>query len=163
MADLDRTGDLEVKIVGTDGTTYASVTSQHRLQVDAFSLQPFRPVSNYNVTGVNIESGTYTSLLTVSNKQGKLDFIAIAGATSNYQVKLDIDSATVYDISMSDLNTIGLANATNSEIWAEVANKNFRYRPNIPVDFYNSADVYAKATGATTTIYYIIIHREAVI
>jgi len=171
MADLDRTGDLEVKVVGTNGITAASVTSTHRLQVTAqleaggtnpvFTLQPFVPVVNYDSSGTSIDSATFTSFLSVTGTEGKLDFIACAGLTSNYRIRVTIDGTQIYDIAMSDLNAIGLANATNVELWAETANKNFRYRPNIPVDFTTSLLVEGKATGATLTLYYLIAHREA--
>ena len=170
MADLDRTGDLEVRIVGTDGATEASVTSSNRLQVTAqlesggdnpiFTLQPFVPYLICNASGTTIDSATYTSLLSVSNTGGKLDFIAVGAGSSTYRVKLTIDSATVYDLSMLELNSIGLANAINVEIWAETANKNFRHRPNIPLDFTDNMKVEIKATGATMTVYYLITHRE---
>jgi hypothetical protein len=60
---------------------------------------------------------------------------------------------------MADLNAIGLTNATNVNIWAETALKNFRYRPLEPVDFTDSLKIEAAMTTGTGTIFYLINHR----
>jgi len=171
MADIARQGDQEVNIVDKTTQVSVGVTSEKRLQVIAqlesgsgepvFGLQFFIPYMTYNASGISIDSSSFTSLLSVNGEQGKLSFIAISGLKSNYRVRVDIDSTTVYDISMAELSAIGLANATNVDIWAEKANKNFRYHPNEPVDFNNSVDIYAKSTGSTMTVYYLITHSIA--
>ena len=160
MADIDRRGDLEVRIVGTDGQTEASVTSNNRLQTQAY-LEPFVAKSDYDTGNNYVSSGTYTSYINVTSTVGKIDFIGVVSNNSNYQVRLTIDGAEVYDISMTDLNTLGLANATNVEIWAESANKRFRHHPHVAMDFTNSFKLEAISTGTTVTTQWIVMYREA--
>jgi len=45
-------------------------------------------------------------------------------------------------------------------MWAEVANKNFRYHPNVPVDFESSLKIEVRATSATPLLKSIVHYRE---
>jgi hypothetical protein len=92
---------------------------------------------------------------------GKIDFIAIAGSSSNYEVAIKVDGSEILRINMGNLGSdIGLANATNVPIWAETANKNFRYSPKQGVDFTDSYQVLAKATTGTPTVNWLINDRQ---
>ncbi len=64
---------------------------------------------------------------------------------------------------MADLGSgIGLGNATNVPLWAETANKNFRYSPKQGGDFTDSFEVLAKATTTPTgTVNWLVNYREA--
>lgn len=128
----------------------------------SFQLQAFAPVTDFDSTGVTITSAGWTTLLTVPSSKGKLDFIACVGGSSGYRVRLTVDGTECYDLAMTDLNAIGLSNATNVPIWAETANKNFRYNPSEPVDFVSSVLIEAQAIGSDVLLKYLITYRTAV-
>jgi hypothetical protein len=151
---------------GTKAVTTTTDGSDERLDVDStivggtFQLQAYTPVFTFDGTTGEALTTSWTTLLDVTSTSGKMDFIASSLGSSNYKVRLTVDGVETFDIAMATLNTIGLANATNVEIWAETANKNFRYHPNQPIDFTTSLKVEAAMTTGTGTLYYMIIHRE---
>ena len=124
-----------------------------------FQLRAFSPVTDFDATGINLNTSTWDTLLTVTG-EGKLDFVACVGASSAYRVRVTVDGTETFDLSMADLAAIGLSNATNVPLWAETANKNFRYRPNEPVAYATSLLIEAKAVTATPLLKYLITHRE---
>jgi len=149
----------------TDSITSTADGAKERLDVTLgstfeFQLQAFAPVTSFDSTGISLNTSTWTTLLTVPSTEGKLHFIACVGASSAYRVRLTVDGNECYDIAMSDLASIGLSNATNVPIWAETANKNFRYNPGTPVDFKSSLLIEAKAVTATPLLKYLITYRE---
>lgn len=143
---------------------YDSDLGGYRVPVQAlidggtFSLQPFTPVITYDSTGTALTT-SWTTIVNYSGTSGSLDFIAVSLGTSNYKVRLTVDGSEVYDIAMSDLNTIGLVNAVNVNIWAETALKNFRYRPLTPVDFTTSLKIEIAMTTGTGTAYWLVNYR----
>jgi len=143
----------------TDGAT-------ERLDVDAtivggsFQLQEFVPVVVIDPTGVSLSTGAWNTLLNVTSTQGKLDFIGCAGGSSNYRVRVTMDSLLIFNVSMADLNSIGLSNDVNVPMRAETALKNFRYRPLEGVDFTTSILIEAQATSATPTLTSLISYRK---
>jgi len=149
-------GNTKLVTVTTDG-------SKERLDVDAtisggaFQIQPFTPVVDFDSAGVALTT-SWTTLVTKTG-EGKLDFIACSAGSSNYKIRLTVDSSIIFDIAMSDLNAIGLTNAVNVNIWAETALKNFRYRPFNSVDYTTDLKVEAAMTSGTGTLYYLITHR----
>jgi hypothetical protein len=124
-----------------------------------FQLRAFSPVVDFDATGISLNTSTWDELLSVTG-EGKLDFIACVGASSAYRIRLTVDGTECYDLAMSDLASLGLSNATNVPLWAETANKNFRYNPNEPVAYSASLLVEAKAVTATPLLKYLITHRE---
>ena len=137
----------------------------YRLAVDAditggnFQLTPFTPVFDFSVADTALNTSTDTSLLLVTDV-GKIDFIEIAGNSSNYEFILKIDGNEKIRITMGQLGSdLGLSNATNVPIWVETANKNFRYSPKQGVDFTTSFEVLAKATTGTPTVNWLVNHR----
>ena len=170
MPDINNPTD-NVTIFGGDNPALAkAITSEtdglkERLHVQAlidggtFSLLPFVPVVKFDSTGVALTTA-WTTLEEVTTTLGKLDFIACSTITSNYKVRLTVDGVEIFDIAMADLNSIGLSNAVNVDIWAETALKNFRYRPQAPVDFTTGFKVEAAMTTGTGTLKYMINHRE---
>jgi hypothetical protein len=140
--------------------------SEERLAVDiqggTFQLQPFSPVTDVDTTGVVTNTSTWDTLVNVTSTQGKLDFIACVAGSSGYRVRVTADGDEVFDLAMSDLSTLGLSNATNVPIWAETADKNFRYHPNIEVDFTDSLKVEVKAVTGTPTVKHLITYRTLV-
>lgn len=142
------------------------VAGIYRLAVDAaltdgnFQLQPFVPEFHYSVAGTALNTSTDTVLFTETDI-GKIDFICVVGSNANFEVALDVDGTEVLRISMSDLGTLGLSNATNVPIWAETANKNFRYSPKQGVDFTTSFTLSAKATATPVpTVNWLINDRK---
>lgn len=170
MGDQDRKADYEVQIVGTDGITKAEVNTNNRLLVEAqlaaggdnpiFVLQPFTPYVEIDSTGVALNTSTWNTILNITDTGGKLDFIGIAGTLSTYEIRLTVDSVVIFTLSMADLSAIGLSNATNVEMWAETADKNFRYHPNVPVDFTDNLKIEVRATTGTPIVKYLIHYRE---
>lgn len=155
-------------IYSEDGSKAVTVTTdgiRERLDVSlgsalSFQLQAFTPLTAVDSTGVSLSTGAWTTLLNVTATKGKLNFIACSGSTSSYRVRVTVDGVESYNVSMDDLNSIGLANATNVEIWAETANKNFRYHPKTPVDFTSSILIELQATSATPTVTSYVSYRE---
>lgn len=137
-----------------------------RLAVDAnitggnFDLQPFTPKVNFDAAGVAITT-SWTTILNITGKEGKLDQIACVVNSSNYQVRVTVDSVVIFTITMANLSALGLSNGTNIEMWVETADKNFRYHPNVPVDFTDNLKVEVSMTSGSGTLYYITHHREA--
>ena len=168
MADLNDP-TININIWNDDKTKSVTVTTDgahERLDVNAlieggsFALAPFTPETDFDISGTALNTSTDTTLITETS-EGKIDFIAIVGSNSNYEVVLEVDSVEIFRIKMSDLATLGLSNATNVAMWAETANKNFRYHPNEGVDHLTSWALKAKATGnPTPSVNWIVNHRE---
>jgi hypothetical protein len=168
MADLN---DQVQNIALCDSAQTKNVTvitdgSIERLAVDAditggnFDLQPFTPKVGFDAAGAAITTA-WTTILNVTGKEGKLDQIACVVNSSNYQVRVTIDSVVIFTITMANLSALGLSNGTNIEMWVETADKNFRYHPNVPVDFTTNLKVEVSMTAGSGTLYYITHHREA--
>lgn len=142
-----------------DGGIYRLAVEAKLVDSDlTFQLQAFVPVVNTSIANLAL-TASYQTLLEVTTTQGKLDFIAIAGSGSTYQVKLTIDGTMIFELPMSTLSTIGLSNATNVPMWAETADKNFRYHPRDPVDFTTGFKLEAKLISGSPTINWLIAHR----
>lgn len=143
-----------------------TLTDDNKINVEAnitggtFQLRPYVPYTSFNSSGVSINSTEWTNLLSITGTPGKIGFIACAASTSNYRVRLTIDTLVVFNLAMSDLNFIGLSNAVNVAIWAETALKNFRYHPRTEADFTDSVSVDAMTTTGTDTLTYLISYRE---
>ena len=158
-----------VNIANDDNTKLVDVNTLfgvERLAVDAlitggaFQLQPFVPYTVFDATGVNVTSGAWVTLLSLTTQQGKLDFIACVAGGSGYRVRMTVDAIVSFNISMADLSSIGLSNATNVPMWVETAGKNFRYHPKTEVDFTDSLLIEVQATGSDVTIASLINYRE---
>jgi len=118
--------------------------------------------SDFDATGVALNTSTDTTIYTYSG-DGVLDFVAVTGGNSNFEVTLKMDGTERIRITMAELAAIGLSNATNVEVWAETANKNFRYHPHSPLGFATSFTILAKATGAPIpTVTHLVLFREKV-
>jgi len=143
----------------TDGAT-------ERLDVDAtivggsFQLQEFVPVVVVDPTGVSLSTGAWNTLLNVTTTEGKLDFIGCSGSSSSYRIRVTMDSVVIFNVTMDNLNSIGLSNDVGVPMRAETALKNFRYRPLEGVDFTSSLLVEAQSTSATPTLTSLITYRK---
>jgi len=156
-------------LTSSDGVKDITVTTDgahERLDVDAsitggnFQLVPFTPEFHYSVAGTALNTSTDTTLYTETDI-GKIDFICIDGSNANFEVAIKVDGVEILRISMANLGTLGLSNATNVPIWAETANKNFRYSPKQGVDFTTSYEVLAKATTTPVpTVNWLINDRN---
>ena len=144
------------------------ISGVYRLAVElgedlSFQLQAFPPKFDFNIAGVTLNTSTDTSLKLVTGTTGKIDFVAIASGTSQYEVIIKIDGSEVLRIKMLELGSdIGLANATNVPLWVETANKNFRFSPKQGVDFTSSFEILAKALTGTPSVTWLVNYRESV-
>lgn len=130
---------------------------------DSESATKYQLNSDYDATGDALNTSTDTVLHTVTGQSGTLDFVAVTGNNSNFEVVIEVDSIERIRISMASLASIGLSNATNVPIWAEVANKNFRYSPLLPIGYTTGFRILAKATGTPTpTVKHLTMYRERV-
>lgn len=163
----DRTDDVtiwnedrskSVDVVTEEGYNRLPVASY--LEGGNFSLRPYVPYTAFDSTGVAISTAGWTNILSITGTPGKVDFIACAAGSSGYRVRLTIDGTVVFNVSMADLNSIGLSNAVNVAIWAETALKNFRYHPKTECDFTDSVSIDVMATTGTGTVTYFISYRE---
>jgi len=144
------------------------ITDQNleRLAVDATisgdeSPTKYAPRMHIDVAG-QVVGLTDVSIFSFSGSPGLLDFIAISSGNASYEVALKIDGIEVYRVSMSDLGVIGLSNAVNVPIWAETANKNFRFNPKEGAGFSSSVEVLARATVGSQTLSHMMLYREKV-
>jgi hypothetical protein len=116
--------------------------------------------SDYDATGVTVTSAADVTLFTFSGI-GVLDFISAVAGSDGYEIVIIIDGTERLRINMNDLGSnLGLANATNVPLWAETANKNFRWHPPTQVGFTTGFTIKAKATGADVTLKHLILYRE---
>ena len=169
MSDLaDRTGN--VSLTKDDGTSPVDVIadgSLNRLAVDAnvtggVTLQRFTPNFQSGLSNTALNTSTDVTLFTISG-DGQLDFIAVAGSLSSFELALVVDGVEKIRATMNDIGTtLGLSNATNVPFWVETANKNFRYYPSTPIDFTTSIALKAKATSGTPTVNWMVAYREIV-
>jgi hypothetical protein len=168
MADLtDRSTDVSIHNEATDAAvTTTTDGSKERLDVSLgedseFQLQAFTPEFHYSTAATALNTSTDTSLYSESGR-GKIDFVAVVGSNSNYEIVIEVDTVEILRITMADLgSSLGLANATNVPLWVETANKNFRFSPKQGVDFVTSFEVLAKATGTPTpTVNWLINDRS---
>ena len=108
-------------------------------------------------------TGTVVSLGINVTGTGTLDFVAISGSTSSFQIAIEVDGTERIRITMAELSQIGLSNATNVPFWAETANKNFRYSPNKAVGYTTGFRILAKATGAPVpSVTHLALYRERI-
>jgi hypothetical protein len=117
---------------------------------------------DYDATGDSVGSGADVTLFTYTGV-GVIDFIGLTAGSDSYYAILDIDGVEKLRISMSDLGSqLSLSNATNVPMWADTANKNFRYYPQGGIGFTTSFAIKARSTTGTNTIKHITLYREKV-
>lgn len=118
--------------------------------------------TNYNSTGVSVGTGADVVLYTYSG-EGLIDYVGVANATSsNYEVAIFVDSVERFRITMSALGSDLGQTAVGSIVWADTANKNFRYVPNGAVGFKTDFSIKGKSTTGTQTLKHIVLFRSRV-
>jgi len=138
-----------------------------RLAVDATISADESPTKyqirqDFDTGGTQLINGVDSSLF-VFTGTGLLDFVGISGSTSNYLAVIKIDGVEQIRISMSDLGSLGLSNATNLPTWADTANKNYRFRPYIGSGFGTSFEILAEGDGPPEpSVNWIVTYREKV-
>jgi len=153
----------------TDGQVYPPrITKSGKLAIEATVSDNESPTkyqlrTDFDAVGDILNTSTDVVLLAVTTTSGVLDFIAVSGGNANYEIAIEIDGTERLRITMAELASIGLGNATNVATWAETANKNFRYHPKDPVGFTTGFRILAKATGAPLpTVTHMTLYRERV-
>lgn len=143
----------------TDGAIERLAVDANATIVDNESPTRYQLKSDFDATGVTLNTSTDDVLFSYVG-DGVIDFIAVAGSTASYEVTIEIDSVERIRITMAELASIGLSNATNVDMWAETANKNFRYSPE-QVGFTTGFRVLAKATGTPLALVkHLVLYRE---
>ena len=129
---------------------------------DSESATKYQMQTDFDAVGTLLNTTT-DEVLFSDTGTGTLDFVAISGSTSGFEIAIEVDGTERIRITMAELASIGLSNAVNVPFWAETANKNFRYSPNIPVGYTASFRILAKATGAPlATVDHLILYRERI-
>jgi len=143
----------------TDGATERLAVDASATIVDNESPTKYQLKTDYDATGVALNTSTDTLLYTFSG-EGVIDLIAVNSTTSSaWLVDIFVDGTSRIRISMADLGTaLGLTNS-DFDIVAETANKQFRYHPS-SVGFSTSFAVYARSVTATPTVRHFIAFRE---
>ena len=163
----DESGSGDTAEITTDGF------GVKRLAVDAnftvpptVSLTEFTPYFNYSVANTVLSDVSYTTLIDLTGKNGRLAFININGSRSDYTVRLSVDGTIRLTIPMINLGSdLGLTatSGTSIPIYTTLANKNFLYNPLVPIDFTDGFKVEAiKTSTQQVVINWMITYRESV-
>jgi len=128
---------------------------------DSESPTKYQLQSDYDATGVALNTSTDTVLFTHSGS-GTIDLIAVNSLTSsNFEVAIVIDGTERIRIGMPDLGSnLGLTNS-DYDLAVETANKQFRYHP-ASVGFTTGFTVKAKSLVATPTVRHMILYKERI-
>ena len=172
MLEDDETKDVAIHDNASTSSTPLPVNtildgSVRRLAVDATISADESPTKyqirqDFDTSGTAVPNGSDTSLF-IFTGTGLLDFVGISGSTSSYTAIINIDGVEQIRISMSDLSSLGLSNATNLPTWADTANKNYRFRPYVGSGFGTSFEILVEGTGPPNpTVNWIVTYREKV-
>jgi len=160
----DEPGDRAVTIT-TDGAKErldCNMDGSEIIISDSESATKYQMKTDFDAVGDLLNVTTDTVLHSVTGT-GTLDFVAVTGSNANFEITIEVDGTERIRITMGELAAIGLSNATNVPFWAETANKNFRYSPNIPVGYTTSFRILAKASGTPLpTVKHLTLYRERV-
>lgn len=154
----------------SDALTYTADGAKRRLDISGSvvvtndeSPTKYQLKADFDATGDSVGTGADVTLYTFTGK-GILDFVAVNEAnSSNYEIAVVIDGVERLRINMSQLGTdLGLISA-GVPIWAETANKSFRYAP-ADLGFTTSFAILAKATvSGTRTLKHMVLFRERIV
>jgi len=129
---------------------------------DSESATKYQMKTYFDAIGLTLNTTTDDILFSTTGT-GTLDFVAITGSNANFEITVEVDGTERIRIAMGELAAIGLSNATNVPFWAETANKNFRYSPNIPVGYTTGFKILAKSTGTPlASVKHMTLYRERV-
>ncbi|MBW1672066.1 MAG: hypothetical protein JRJ45_00220 [Deltaproteobacteria bacterium] len=129
---------------------------------DSESATKYQMKTDFDAVG-DLLNVTTDTVLHSETGTGTLDFVAITGSNASFEITIEVDGVERIRITMAELAAIGLSNATNVPFWAETANKNFRYSPNIPVGYTTGFRILAKASGTPLpTVKHLTLFRERI-
>lgn len=130
---------------------------------DSESATKYQLQTEFDAVGDLLNQATDTVLYAVTGETGTLDFVAITGSNANFEVTIEIDGTERIRITMAEVGSIGLSNATNVPLWSETALKNFRYSPNLPVGYTTGFRILAKSVSAQNpTVTHLTMYRQRV-
>jgi len=130
---------------------------------DSESATKYQLRTDFDAVGDLLNQATDNVLYAVTGETGTLDFVAITGSNSNFEVTIEIDGTERFRITMAEVGAIGLSNATNVPLWAETALKNFRYSPNLPVGYTQGFRILAKSVSAQNpTVTHLTMYRQRI-
>jgi len=155
--------DLGNKVgIVLDGSTYRLAVDSSATIVNNESPTKYQLKTDYDTTGDLLTSAADVVLYSYTG-DGVLDFVGVSNATtSNYEVAIEVDGTERIRINMSNLGSVLSLTSGDVPMWAETANKNFRYRPFEPIGFSTGFRILARATGANTTVTHITMFRERI-
>jgi len=158
----DKTKSVTVTTDGVKERLDCNMDGSEIIISDSESATKYQMKTDYDAVGDLLNVITDT-ILHSETGTGTLDFVAITGSNANFEITIEVDGTERIRITMAELAAIGLSNATNVPFWAETANKNFRYSPNIPVGYTTSFRILAKATGTPlATVKHLTLYRERI-
>jgi hypothetical protein len=145
----------------TDGAIERLAVDATATIVNDESPTRYQLKTEFDATGVTVTSAADVVLDSYTG-DGVYAFFACSAGSSGYEITIEIDGTERIRITMQELNDIGLANATNVPLWAETANKNFRYHPSPEIGFTTGFRILAKATSANVLIKYLSMYKEKI-
>jgi len=154
----------KISVILRDGVyrLAADMSGSEVIISDSESATKYQMKTYFDAIGLTLNTTTDDILFSTTGT-GTLDFIAITGSNANFEITIEVDGTERIRITMAELASIGLSNATNVPFWAETANKNFRYSPNIPVGYTTGFKVLAKSTGTPlASVENLIMYRERI-
>ena len=156
-----------MRITNADNSKTATITTdgaKERLDVNTpGDANPTLYQLNLDYDAIGDTVGTTDVSLFLFEGQGLIDFVGLTSGSSNYEAIIKVDGVERLRISMGDLgSSLALSNSGDVPIWADTANKNFRFNPNSGMGFSTSFEILARSTTGTQTIKHITIYRELV-
>ena len=159
----DKSKSVTVTTDGAKERLDCNIDGSSIIVSDSESATKYQMRTDFDAVGDILNVSTDVVLHEVTGQSGTLDFVAVTGTNSNFEIAVEVDGTERIRISMTELGAIGLANATNVPFWAEVALKNFRYSPNIPVGYITGFRILALATKSPLpTVTHLTLYRERV-
>ena len=161
--DDSKTKSVTVTTDGVKERLDCNIDGSEVIVSDSESATKYQLQTDFDAVGDLLNQATDTVLYAVTGETGTLDFVAITGSNANFEVTLEIDGIERIRITMAEVGSIGLSNATNVPLWAETALKNFRYSPNLPVGYTTGFRILAKSVSAQNpTVTHLTMYRQRI-
>jgi hypothetical protein len=154
--------DVTTTTIGAKTRLDCNMDGSEIIISDSESATKYQLQTDFDAVGDLLNQSTDNVLYSTTGT-GTLDFVAVTGSNANFEVTIEIDGTERIRITMAEIGSIGLSNATNVPMWAETALKNFRYSPNLPVGYTTGFRVLAKSVSAQNpTVTHLTMYRERV-
>lgn len=180
MGDLDRRGDLDVKIVDGTGTSTVKATVYDVINPTPVSTDNplavftvggvansvafrYNPRFHLNKAGISVPDSIDTTLFTYSG-DGQLDFISINFSTTDAILILSVDGTEIFRENVVDIDSgsvYDLKSSSGTAIFTKSSNHIVIDWNGCPADFVTSFTVKARAkpTKSTSAVGILIKYR----